>query len=914
MPPRASSSHPKWPRRDFLRGTPIDAMTPPFPFTAEQLLEHGRSLRALARGVLADESAAEDVVQDAWIMALERPPAERERIGGWLHTVVRTLALKRMRGERRRSRREEEAARPERTASAVESIEVAALCKRLVDAVVELEEPYRVAVSMRYFEDLPPREIARRLGVPVNTVRSRLQRGLAQLRHRFEGDSEGGREAWAPALLAVAGLTNVRTAVPAATATLGSTLGVATMVGIGKWVAGGLAIVVVGLGLMELAKDPGVVPGLPTEGTAKVDPVALRGVRATEGDRRTEVVPSEIIDTDGLAMPAPPPWAAARRYPFEVVGRVVDRWGRPAGYVGVYVGVAEQRLNRAPSPDADGRFVVRFQAATPRVDMHLVVRSGDAMASGMRTLHLVSGEETLVHVDLVDWGDHPAGAPRPDRLAVLDEAPGMHGDPDAPVRFHSDCGVDVGISEELLIDEEISDANETFEAGPPSRDRVSFVGVVRAADGSPAHRTVVGVQRDGLGYGSWVFTNDEGEWRIEGLDPGTYSLHAGGGDYGLASAERTVGAGGREVWSPWLDRGREVRGRLLGPDGEPLPFLVCAEAPGPRAEWSHSTRADADGRFAIPNAPPGPLRLLFFPPQHRPFGVPWHVEETSFADGIERDLVLPHAAVRPATLFVSLVDEEGAPITRPELRLHHPASGRGMLLSPSPTTEDPARHTAFDLPAGTYRLEAGSPHRGWLDLGVFALLPDQTLDLGRFTFPAPGLLVASCDPRAMEKSYNWNIVQVGERVDSIAWEGWALDFSTWNDEEPPGWAKVALPPGDYAFATGGEDTGRAWFPFAIDSSGVTELELPLLLLAEVTLRLQRGALASAAVSLGVQVRDAASGAPILRTELAAGANTWTLKLLPGSYRVEVMAATEPLGEALFEVQAATGMFVPLPLR
>ncbi|MFG0262739.1 MAG: RNA polymerase sigma factor [Novipirellula sp. JB048] len=53
-------------------------------------------------------------------------------------------------------------------------------------AVDELPESYRTAVISRYFDDLPPSEIARALGVSVHTVQTRLKRARQQLRYSTE--------------------------------------------------------------------------------------------------------------------------------------------------------------------------------------------------------------------------------------------------------------------------------------------------------------------------------------------------------------------------------------------------------------------------------------------------------------------------------------------------------------------------------------------------------------------------------------------------------------------------------------------------------------------------------------------------------------------------------------------------------
>lgn len=50
------------------------------------------------------------------------------------------------------------------------------------DAIQELDEPYREAVYLRYVEELPPREIARATGEPVNVISIRITRGMKKLR------------------------------------------------------------------------------------------------------------------------------------------------------------------------------------------------------------------------------------------------------------------------------------------------------------------------------------------------------------------------------------------------------------------------------------------------------------------------------------------------------------------------------------------------------------------------------------------------------------------------------------------------------------------------------------------------------------------------------------------------------------
>ncbi|MEM7311024.1 MAG: sigma-70 family RNA polymerase sigma factor [Planctomycetota bacterium] len=163
--------------------------------TAEELLRHQAALRALARTLVADEARADDVVQDAWLAALRRPPAERGNLGGWLAAVARNAARQMGRAEDRRRRREILAALPERLPATAEVAERAAVHRELVGAVLALNEPYRSTLLLRYFEGLPPRVIAERLREKVATVQARLLRGRQRLREELDR-RYGDRASW----------------------------------------------------------------------------------------------------------------------------------------------------------------------------------------------------------------------------------------------------------------------------------------------------------------------------------------------------------------------------------------------------------------------------------------------------------------------------------------------------------------------------------------------------------------------------------------------------------------------------------------------------------------------------------------------------------------------------------------------
>lgn len=179
----------------------------------ETLLADAGWVRALARRLVRDPSAADDLAQDALVAAWRHPPHVDTNARSWLARVVRNLVRQRRRSETARERREQ--GRPHPRTHEHDLVERAELAQRLARHVLALEEPYRTTVLQRFFEGHSAEEIAARSGVPSSTVRTRLERALAQLRATLE--REQGRE-WFAALAPLAG---IHTCTPVATGLAG---------------------------------------------------------------------------------------------------------------------------------------------------------------------------------------------------------------------------------------------------------------------------------------------------------------------------------------------------------------------------------------------------------------------------------------------------------------------------------------------------------------------------------------------------------------------------------------------------------------------------------------------------------------------------------------------------------------------
>ena len=167
---------------------------------AQELLSHQTFLRRLAIDLVGKD--ADDLVQDVWQQALERPPHHARQLRGWLARVARNLAANRWRGDARRTEREERRAMEQPASDKLESR--FEMRKELIGALDSLGPSCRETILLRYFEGLAPSEIAKRNGIPIATVKTRLRRGLGQLREALDKRHDGDRATWMSAVTSLA--------------------------------------------------------------------------------------------------------------------------------------------------------------------------------------------------------------------------------------------------------------------------------------------------------------------------------------------------------------------------------------------------------------------------------------------------------------------------------------------------------------------------------------------------------------------------------------------------------------------------------------------------------------------------------------------------------------------------------------
>ena len=325
-------------------------MTPP-PSAAElerteRLLAQSGWVRALARKLVRDPHRADDLAQEACLAAIRDGPRP-EGLRAWIAAVLRNLVREDTRSAAHRALRERASARPEATGSTLELLERLSVHQKVVDTVARLEEPYRSAILLRYFEGLTPSAIARRQGVPVSTVKTRLQRALEHLRVRLDGERGPGGRSWLAALVP---LTWKSGGVSAATPPILGALFVSTQL---KLAAAAVAAVAIGVGALALFEPRTPEPERPANAAAPAEtepalaaaPARSLGAPQMLPERRDVPVPEAPVRAAPASAPAPPP-------PAPLVGLVVDLAGR--ALPGEAVRFEGALVGRPDEPDADG--------------------------------------------------------------------------------------------------------------------------------------------------------------------------------------------------------------------------------------------------------------------------------------------------------------------------------------------------------------------------------------------------------------------------------------------------------------------------------------------------------------------------------------------------------------------------------
>ncbi len=156
---------------------PGDAAADPLPSVGEIYDQHVSRVWRTLRALGVDEARVEDAVQDVFVTVHRKLPTfeRRSSISTWVYGITRKVAAAHRRGARPDPDTGVLERLPDLGASPREHVEQRESARVLLSLLDELDDDGREVVVLMELEQLAAPAVAELLGIPLNTVYSRLR-------------------------------------------------------------------------------------------------------------------------------------------------------------------------------------------------------------------------------------------------------------------------------------------------------------------------------------------------------------------------------------------------------------------------------------------------------------------------------------------------------------------------------------------------------------------------------------------------------------------------------------------------------------------------------------------------------------------------------------------------------------------
>ncbi|WP_232830352.1 sigma-70 family RNA polymerase sigma factor [Oceanicella sp. SM1341] len=150
----------------------------------------GPRIKALMIRAGADHAQADDLAQDVMLTVWRKidlyHPA-RGSVQGWIFTIARNARIDRLRRGSARPYEDVEALElASDTPDGEEGVLSSEICEHVGAAIATLPDDQRTIIEYAYAHDLSQTQIARRLELPLGTVKSRMRLAYGRLKDRLE--------------------------------------------------------------------------------------------------------------------------------------------------------------------------------------------------------------------------------------------------------------------------------------------------------------------------------------------------------------------------------------------------------------------------------------------------------------------------------------------------------------------------------------------------------------------------------------------------------------------------------------------------------------------------------------------------------------------------------------------------------